>query len=955
MHIHAQHVIAVPVLDGDKALQLHELSAIAGHGALQRTVQRIGVLPAEGGGQHLRQQELAEVQLPLALGDEQTAEQQGTSSGVLADDAAEGRVVQPRKQVLGVQTAVGRGAQHLAADAVAQQHELVAAVHQTAAHGGGRGGEDPLKQGVCPFLRAGAGDEGQILGPQHRLVLRLPQVQSLPVDELLRHGVDEVGYIPVGVHRLPDAGGADLLQLGRQRQLHHMAGDAAVVRRLGARLGAAEDHMVEGVDGVRRGRFAVGGGVGYHVAAHHDGYAPSRKCLPQTAQVVGIGDVHREILREKVDVELVGHGHGRDAAADAGGLCALGPGEFVDGQQHLEARIPDGADDALVGQGEGIESAGEERHRPGRAEVKALPEQLLLCHEAVELAQHGGPVVERQPVVRLLVVGGQQLALRQHKGAALLMIAQLRRSEDPAAQHIQSLLPHGVVDAVQTPHQHTQQPLTAAAIGVVRLREAGAVGVIRLIDDAHGIQHGGGHPAVGGAEVDPQVVQYLIQLGGRQPQGEAAQIVGDIFGELLLPQLQTAAQLHRHLVALIHRQPGRQLQQGAAGAVAHGDTVADLDEVGQMGGDMQRGAAAAAGKVRQQADICLLGDPRRGGFQIVQKDLGYGVIRQGDGGAVLQHILPQQPEGSAAAAVHARQRTQRSGGSGRRAAQAIQQQHGGGTHLHVLPDREGLREPQQQRPVAGIHRVRQGDRRVQKLERRGVIQLVGAAVVGEQRRQEALLPPGGMPEQGGDCKFQGIADPAAMLGHQLVVGIDDLVQIQLPLIQIGDAAWVGTAAGGTLLGVAGVETADDLTQQRRRLSADVALPVHQQLIEKGQSLYLLGDVQVQGVGFKHAQIGAETAPVGFAAGQLQQPGKAALAGKAAHQLHIVPHALHGQGVEGLIIGHEGSLLLRTGRCVMPLQRYIHAPVDHELLKVPQPGIDPHIPAALGVVHAVQLG
>ena len=121
-----------------------------------------------------------------------------------------------------------------------------------------------------------------------------------------------------------------------------------------------------------------------------------------------------------------------------------------------------------------------------------------------------------------------------------------------------------------------------------------------------------------------------------------------------------------------------------------------------------------------------------------------------------------------------------------------------------------------------------------------------------------------------------------MLGHQLVVGIDDLVQIQLPLIQIGDAAWVGTAAGGTLLGVAGVEAADDLTQQRRRLSADVALSVHQQLIEKGQSLYLLGDVQVQGVGFKHAQIGAETAPVGFAAGQLQQPGKAALAGKAAH-------------------------------------------------------------------------
>ena len=57
--------------------------------------------------------------------------------------------------------------------------------------------------------------------------------------------------------------------------------------------------------------------------------------------------------------------------------------------------------------------------------------------------------------------------------------------------------------------------------------------------------------------------------------------------DALLAQLQAAAQLHRHLVALIRRQAGRQRQQRVTGAVADGDAVADLDEVGQMGADME--------------------------------------------------------------------------------------------------------------------------------------------------------------------------------------------------------------------------------------------------------------------------------------------------------------------------------------------------------------------------------
>ena len=714
--------------------------------------------------------------------------------------------------------------------------------------------------------------------------------------------------------------------------------------------------MVEGVDGVRLGHLLVGRGVGHHVAAHHDGHAAAREGLAQLAQVLRVGDIHREVLGEDVDVELVRHGHGHDAAADAVGLGALGPGEFVDGQQHLEAQVADGPDDALVGQGEGVERAGEEGHGPGRAEVEPAVEQPLLGDEAVQLAQHEGPVVERQLPVGGLVMGGQQLPLRQQEGAALLVAAQLLRAEHMAAQHEHGLLAGGVVDAAQAAHQHTQQPLTAAAVGFVRLREAGAVDVVLLIDDAHRVQHGGGDAAVRRAEVHMEVVQHLVQLRRGQPQGEAAQVVGDIFGELLLAQLQAAAQLHRHLVALVGGEPGGQLQQGIAGAVAHRHPVADLDEVGKMGGDVQGRTAAAAGEVGEQAQVGLLGDPGGGGLQVVQEDLGHHVLRQQQRRAAGQQVVPQPAQGGAVAAVHGGDGLHRAVQFRVQPVQPVQQQHGGQPHRQVLPAAHDHREVAQLPGVGGGEGgVRQGGGGVQQLEGHAVLRLLRAAVVGEHRGEEALLPAGTVAQQGDDGEFQGIADPAAVLGHQLVVGVEHLVQIQTPLVHVGGGPGVGAAALGALLGVARVEAGDDLAQQRRRLAADVALAVHQQLVEERQRQHLLGDVQVERVALEHAQIGAQPPPVRLAPGQLQKPGEAPLAGEPGHQLHVVGHAAHGQGVEGLVVGHQRGVLLRQGGGVAAAERHVHAPVDHVALKVLQPGVDPGVALLLLAVHIVQLG
>ena len=951
-HIHRHRVAALG--NGQEALQEQGLAAIAGGRALQGAVQAVGVLTAQGQGQHLRHQQLAQVALPFAARDEQSADEQRPATGALPHQRRQGWIAQPGEQVLAVQTAVGRSAQHRAVRVPADHHIVAAALQklrQALRRGAGQHGTQ--EGGGLPDV---SGDEGQVLRPQHGLVLGLAEVQALTVDELLHRGVDEVGHVAVGIHRLANAGGADLLQLGRQRQLHHVPGNAGIVGLHRVRLGAAEDNVVEGVDGIRLGRLLVGRGVDHHVAAHHDGHAAPRERLAQLAQVLRVGDVHREVLREDVNVELVRHGHGYDAAADAVGLGALGPGKFVDGQQHLEAQVADGPDDALVGQGEGVKRAGEEGHGPRWAEVEPAVEQPLLGEEAVQLAQHERPVVERQLPVGGLVVGGQQLPLRQQKGAALLVAAQLVRAEHVAAQHEHSLLAGGVVDAAQAAHQHTQQPLTAAAVGLVRLRETGAVDIVLLVDHAHRVQHGGGDAAVGGAEVHMEVVQHLIQLRRRQPQGEAAQVVGDIFGELLLAQLQPPAQLHRHLVALVGGEPGRKLQQGAAGAVAHRHPVADLDEVGQVGGDVQSGAFAAAGKVGEQAQVGLLGDPGGSGLQVVQEYLGHHVIRQQQRRAAGQQVIAQPAQRGAVGAVHGGDGLQRAGQRRVQPVQAVQQQHGGQPHRQVAPAAHGHGEGTQLTGVGGGQgAVRQGGGGVEKLKGYGVLRVLRAAVVGKDRGEEALLPPGGVVQQGNDGEFQGVADPAPVLGHQLVVGVEHLVQIQLPLLHIGGRAGVGTAVRGALLGVARVEAGDDLAQQRRRLAADVALAVHQQLIEERQRLHLLRDVEIERVAFEYAEVGAQTPPVRLAAGQLQKPGEAPLAGEAGHQLHVVRHAAHGQGVERLVIGHQRGVLLRQGGGVAALQRHVHAPVDHVALEVLQAGVNTGVALLFHAVHVVQLG
>ena len=247
-----------------------------------------------------------------------------------------------------------------------------------------------------------------------------------------------------------------------------------------------------------------------------------------------------------------------------------------------------------------------------------------------------------------------------------------------------------------------------------------------------------------------------------------------------------------------------------------------------MGGDVQRGASSAAGEVRQQLQIRLLGDPRRSGLEVVQKYLRHHVLRQQQRVPFGEDVLLQIPQRAAVLTGHRLHHPQRPFVAG---VQPLQQQHRRHPHGQLLPPGQGGGEAHHlPRPPRTVRLVRQRAGGVQQLERRVVVQRLRAAVVGEHRREEPLLPAGAVTQQGAYGEFQRIADPPPVLGHQLVVGVEDLIQIQPPLLHVGDGAGVGAAVLRTLLGVPGVEPGDDLAQQSRRLPADVALPVHEQLV-----------------------------------------------------------------------------------------------------------------------------
>ena len=260
--------------------------------------------------------------------------------------------------------------------------------------------------------------------------------------------------------------------MGGQLKMEHLAGDGQLFGQ-GLLPRPAEDHVVHPVDGPGPGGRLIAGGVGHHVAARHDIQLLVGEQLAQPVQVVGVGDVHGDVVGEQVDVEVPRHGQVDDLPPDEMGLGLFGPGELVHGQIDLEPQVPDGLDDALVGQGEGVEGAGEEGDLSGGREGEGPVVQPMQGDEPVDVGQGGGPIEKGQAaLVRRLQNEEQQLAIAQGKQAALLPQGQLPRLEQQLADDQQGLLPHGFPVVGKALEEQPQQLLPPVLKGGVGLGEA---------------------------------------------------------------------------------------------------------------------------------------------------------------------------------------------------------------------------------------------------------------------------------------------------------------------------------------------------------------------------------------------------------------------------------------------------------------------------------------------------
>ena len=214
-HVHRQQLPA-PLCHrgGHEALEGQNLPHIGGGSGLGGAEEGVGVLLAQGQGEHLGEQQLAQIQLGRPLGHVEAADDQGTPAGLGPDEGGEGGAAQTGEELVGVQAAEAGEAQRLPALLPAQQQQVVPQPPQAPAQIPGVGParqHRARQQGLRLLRQLQAALEGQILHPQQGLVLGLPEVEAPAVDELLGHGVDEVGDVPALVHRLPDAGGADVL------------------------------------------------------------------------------------------------------------------------------------------------------------------------------------------------------------------------------------------------------------------------------------------------------------------------------------------------------------------------------------------------------------------------------------------------------------------------------------------------------------------------------------------------------------------------------------------------------------------------------------------------------------------------------------------------------------------------------------------------------------------------
>ena len=485
---------------------------------------------------------------------------------------------------------------------------------------------------------------------------------------------------------------------------------------------------------------------------------------------------------------------------------------------------------------------------------------------------------------------------------------------------------------------------------------------------ADGRQGGGSHAGVGEGEQRQHLVQQLIQLPGCQPQGKAAQVFGNVLGDLRLTGFQGLGQLHRNFIAVVRGQHRRDGQQGGAGHPADDYIFTDLDEIGKVGGDVEHvGVVALLHLIQEVLHAHGLQNPGRGGFQIVQKDTAHGL-----------RLVQNRP-------VHGGVQTQLSAQLG------LEKQQGdrglGGHVIHHVGNEGQLRTARGQggeqtaeqphgRSLLGFVAAGQppggkldesceifrgdpphGDVQSGVQQGEGGIRLhgVGVLIVEEQLVGKAGgVGVGAAAQQGVHHSLSLIADHTDLPGCQTVVRVDQLFQILRPQLKGPLFLGTGCRARRQLLFIAGVEPGQNTAHQGGGLTADVAVGHHQQFIEKLQCLLLLTGAPIGEVLLEDQHIGPDAGGVLLAPCGFQNAHEQPLPAQTVHQADVVVHGSAAQSQDHLVRGHQRRVLPGLARPAGGFQRSVNAKALQIGLKVPQLVVDVLIAQALGRVHVVQL-
>ena len=750
----------------------------------------------------------------------------------------------------------------------------------------------------------------------------------------------------------------------------HLAADIGHIRLHLAPLhaaGAAEDDVVEVVDGAGLWLGFVGGGVSHHVGPHGKVQLPAGKDLAQAVQIVAVGKVHRDIMGEEVHVKLVGHGHTDDLAAQQGGLGLLGPGEFVNGQVHLKAQVPDLLDDALVGEGEGIEGAGEEGHLPVVVKGEGVAFDAVADDKAVDVGQGRRGIEEGQLLLLLLVDEEEDLLSHQEEEALLVLVGKGLGGEKALPQDPQGLLAHRLLAGGKALEQKPRHFAPAGGEDLLALAEALAVDGVVLQHGAHGGKGGRHHAGIGGGEQGEELLDDLVQLPGGQPQDELAQVLGDILGQLRLAGLQRLGHLHGNLITAGGGQGVGHGKQGRAGHAAHRHGLADLHEVGEVGGDMEDvGLGAVDHLLAQVLHTRGLQHPGGGGLQVIQKHAAHRLrlVQNLPIGGGIQSQAPAQlgleeQKGRAAGAVGLL------GGLNDHLPLGVVLRHGG-DQMAEQPQRRRLlgiaavfQPPPGKADQLGAvlpaqalhghvqHRIHQGE---------GLVRLHGLRVLimaQEDLRKAEEVGVGAVVQQGVRHGLGLVTDLPGLQGGKAPVGVDHLFQVLVPKDKGPVLLGTGGRAGGQLLFIAGLEAGQDAADEGGSL-ADVAVGEQQQLIEELQGLLLLSRAPIGEILLEDGQVRPDAGGLLLRAGGLQDGHEEPVMAQAVHQVDVVVHGGVAEGRHHFLLRHQRGVPPGLGGGAGRGQGGVHAEGDHVLLKVAELGVDILVAAALGVIHIVQL-